>query len=57
MPLIFMPDECGKWLAGNATPPKLLETLEPQAYKGMEAYEVSRRVNKATADTPDVITQ
>jgi putative SOS response-associated peptidase YedK len=57
MPLIFMPDECGKWLADNATIPKLLETLEPRAYRGMEAYEVSRRVNKATADTPDLITR
>ena len=56
MPLIFMPNECGKWLTDNATLPKLLETLEPRAYKGMEAYEVSRRVNTAKTDTPDLIT-
>ena len=56
MPLIFMPNECGKWLTDNATLPKLLETLEPRAYKGMEANEVSRRVNTAKTDTPDLIT-
>jgi putative SOS response-associated peptidase YedK len=57
MPLIFMPDECGKWLADNATLPRLLETLEPHEYKGMETYEVSRRVNTAKTDTPDLITR
>jgi putative SOS response-associated peptidase YedK len=57
MPLIFMPDECGKWLADNAALPKLLETPLPHEYKGMEAYEVSRRVNAAKTDTPDLITR
>jgi putative SOS response-associated peptidase YedK len=54
MPLIFMPDECGKLLADNATLPKLLESLEPREYKGMETYEVSRRVNTAKTDTSDL---
>jgi putative SOS response-associated peptidase YedK len=55
MPLIFLPNEYRKWLADNATLPKLLETLEPREYKGMEAYEVSRRVNTAKTDSRDLI--
>ncbi len=58
MPVIFMPEESGTWLANNATLPTLLETLKTQEamdYKGMETYEVSRRVNTAATDTPDLI--
>jgi hypothetical protein len=29
--------------------------LEPREYKGMETYEVSRRVNTAKTDTSDLI--
>jgi putative SOS response-associated peptidase YedK len=54
MPLILLPDECGTWLA-NETLPKLLERLAPREYKGMEAYEVSRRVNTAKMDSRDLI--
>jgi putative SOS response-associated peptidase YedK len=56
MPVIFMPHECGAWLKDNVPLQNLLAALTPREYKDMEAYAVSRRVNTATTDTPDLIT-
>lgn len=56
MPVILNPDDYALWLDGADVPAEALTRLfVPSTTDDWEAYAVSRSVNKATVDTPDLI--
>lgn len=55
MPVILDAGEEAAWLAGAGNLPDLIEILETPMAIGLRAYEVSRAVNRAALDTPEVI--
>jgi putative SOS response-associated peptidase YedK len=55
MPVILRQEDEKRWLYPDCTQEKLLSMLHPYSEKLMTMYEVSRRVNQTTEDTPDLI--
>jgi putative SOS response-associated peptidase YedK len=56
MPVILQPSDYEKWLApGEQSPDALKPLMKPLDAALMTAHEVSKLVNKATVDTPELI--
>jgi putative SOS response-associated peptidase YedK len=55
MPVILRPDEERLWLSDDAEVPALLKILQPLDPTLLKVYEVSRLVNKASVDSPELI--
>lgn len=54
-PVILTPEAGRKWTDMKAAPPDLLGMLKPFPSSGMKGYEVSRAVNAAANDVPEVL--
>ena len=55
MPAILRPDEERLWLSDGARVPELLKVLKPLDSRLLRVYEVSRLVNRASMDSPELV--
>jgi putative SOS response-associated peptidase YedK len=55
MPVILRREAERQWLEDEVPPEKRLSLLTPYPQSAIKMYEVSRRVNRATVDQPDII--
>lgn len=56
MPVILKPEDYAQWLEGGEQPAeRLIPLMKPYDPAAIDIYEVSRLVNRATVDTPELI--
>jgi putative SOS response-associated peptidase YedK len=55
MPVILPEELYGAWLGGGAEKEELIAMMEPYPSEGMEAYPVSRFVNKPSNNDPSCV--